>query len=34
LRPFPRAEMPIDPDAGLLIQDHPWADTRIPGYTE
>ncbi|MCL4543376.1 MAG: sulfatase-like hydrolase/transferase [Chloroflexi bacterium] len=32
-KPFPRFTMPIDPDAGLLIQDHPWAKTSIPGYT-
>ncbi len=30
---FPKIELPDDPDAGLLIQDHPWADTDIPGYT-
>jgi arylsulfatase len=29
---FPRLHMPEDPDAGLLIQDHKWADTRIAGY--
>jgi arylsulfatase A-like enzyme len=23
-----------DPDEGLLIQDHPWADYAIPGYTD
>ena len=23
----------VDPDEGLLIQDHPWADDFIPGYT-
>jgi hypothetical protein len=33
-RRYPRLEVPADPDAGLLIQDHPWADTRIPGYTD
>jgi len=33
-RKYPRLEMPADPDAGLLIQDHPWADTGIPGYTD
>lgn len=31
---FPRMEIPEDPDAGLLIQDHPWASTAIPGYTD
>ncbi|TVQ96341.1 MAG: hypothetical protein EA403_16410 [Spirochaetaceae bacterium] len=30
---FPRREVPADPDYGLLIQDQPWADTRIPGYS-
>jgi arylsulfatase A-like enzyme len=33
-RAYPPKRVPADPDAGLLIQDHPWADTRIPGYTE
>jgi len=33
-RRYPRLEVPADPDAGLLIQDHPWADTSIPGYTD
>jgi len=32
-RAFPRLEMPTNPDAGLLVQDHPWADTQIEGYT-
>jgi arylsulfatase A-like enzyme len=31
---FPGLKMPGDPDAGLLIQDHRWADTSIPGYTD
>lgn len=31
---FPPIEMPEDPDAGLLIQDHRWADTTLPGYTD
>lgn len=31
---FDPITMPDDPDAGLLIQDHPWADTRIPGYSQ
>jgi arylsulfatase A-like enzyme len=30
---FPRLSMPIDPDSGLLIQDHPWAQSTIPGYS-
>ena len=32
-RPFPRIEVPENPDAGLLVQDHPWAKTHIEGYT-
>lgn len=32
-RPMPRKEMPSDPDAGLLIQNQPWADLCIPGYS-
>ena len=32
-RKYPRMDVPADPDDGLLIQDHPWADTTIPGYT-
>jgi len=31
---FPLLRPSEDPDAGLLIQDPPWADTRIPGYTD
>jgi arylsulfatase A-like enzyme len=31
---FPRLRVLEDPDAGLLIQDHKWADTRIPGYND
>ncbi len=30
---FEHREIPTDPDYGLLIQDQPWADTRIPGYS-
>lgn len=30
---FPRLDVPCDPDSGLLIQDHPWAVTHLPGYT-
>jgi len=33
-RVYPKLDLPDDPDAGLLIQDHPWAVTRIPGYTD
>lgn len=33
-REFPRLTLPQDPDALLLIQDHPWPDTHIPGYSE
>ncbi len=33
-REFPRLTIPQDPDALLLIQDHPWPDTHIPGYSE
>ena len=31
---FPKMDIPADPDSGLLIQDHPWANTTIPGYTD
>lgn len=30
--PAPRE--PTSPDEGLLVQDHPWADQRIPGYSD
>jgi arylsulfatase A-like enzyme len=30
----PAARMPANPDAGLLRQDHPWAQERIPGYSD
>ncbi len=33
-REFPSMRVPDDPDAGLLIQDHPWTDLYIPGYTD
>jgi hypothetical protein len=33
-RPFPRMEMPADPDAGIIVQDHPWADQTISGYSD
>ncbi|MCE9592481.1 MAG: sulfatase-like hydrolase/transferase [Planctomycetes bacterium] len=32
-REHPRREVPVDPDAGLIFQDHKWADQRIPGYS-
>lgn len=32
-RVWPTKAMPADPDAGLIFQDHAWADQRIPGYT-
>jgi len=31
---FPKLELPANPDAGLLVQDHRWADTTIPGYSD
>ena len=33
-RTWPKLEVPDDPDSGLLIQDAPWADATIPGYTD
>jgi hypothetical protein len=33
-REYPEFTMPRNPDAGLMIQDHPWADQHIPGYSE
>ena len=30
---FPPRHLPRDPDFGLLIQDQPWAETAIPGYS-
>ncbi len=33
-REFPPQRLPEDPDALLLVQDHSWPDTRIPGYTD
>lgn len=30
----PLGEMPANPDDGLMVQDHPWADTKLPGYTD
>jgi arylsulfatase len=32
-RSFPRLEMPVDPDAGLIEQNQRWAERSIPGYT-
>ncbi len=32
LRTYPKREMPENPDAWLIYQDHPWADQRVPGY--
>lgn len=32
-KPYPIQTLPRDPDAGLLYQDHPWADQNIPGYS-
>jgi arylsulfatase len=34
LKLYPKREMPSNPDAWLLYQDHAWADQRIPGYTD
>lgn len=31
-RAYDRPCPPADPDTGLLVQDHPWADHAIPGY--
>lgn len=33
-QPFPTLVVPSDPDTGLMVQDHPWADQRIDGYTD
>lgn len=30
---FPTLQVPADPDAGLIFQDHPWANQHIPGYS-
>jgi arylsulfatase A-like enzyme len=32
-RVYPKLSVPDDPNARLLIQDHPWADQRVPGYS-
>lgn len=31
---YPKLTVPANPDAGLLIQDSPWADQRVPGYSD
>jgi len=31
---YPKLKVPANPDSGLLVQDQPWADTSIPGYTD
>jgi len=31
---FPRLKMPAHPDAGLIRQDHAWANLEIPGYND
>ena len=33
-RVWPKLDVSDDPDSGLLIQDAPWADATIPGYTD
>lgn len=33
-RRFPPVQMPRNPDGGTMVQDHPWADIDIPGYTD
>jgi len=35
-REYPQPDLPVDPDAGLLIQDAPWAAPfqAIPGYSD
>ena len=30
---FPRRELPANPEAGLLVQNQPWASRNIPGYS-
>jgi len=30
---YPQKTIPTDPDADLIIQDHPWANQTIEGYT-
>ncbi len=31
---YPRQTMPTDPDEGLLIQDAPWQNIDLPGYSD
>jgi choline-sulfatase len=33
LRKYPKKELPANPDAGMLYQDHAWANQRIDGYS-
>lgn len=33
-RSYTRFELPSDPDAGLIVQDHPWARINLQGYTD
>ncbi|MFW5846031.1 MAG: hypothetical protein ACOCXJ_07375 [Planctomycetota bacterium] len=33
-RAYPPRSISPNPDDGLLVQDHPWADHSIPGYTD
>jgi arylsulfatase A-like enzyme len=33
-RKYPKLEVSVDPDAGLLVQDSPWAINDIEGYTD
>ena len=33
-RSYPTSDIPVGPDERLLVQDHVWADTDIPGYTD
>jgi len=32
-RRYPKLKINPNPDAGLIYQDHPWADQRVPGYS-
>jgi arylsulfatase len=32
-RRFPPKQLSTDPDYGLLVQEQPWADITVPGYT-
>lgn len=33
-RVFPPCRVSEDPDAGLIVQDHPWATVTLPGYDD